>query len=377
MKIQFLQLFNVKTNEDKIVSKATATLENTAIDHPTLGFGVPASSDPHHFKVIIPRANSGKIQIIEYLGLQAQNDELSLIERVILERPCWTAIRAEVQRAFNARLKSYGLKTSTWQVGENVVDRLLGKELCVLAWAIEGMEIDNISVAIRNWLALQPEERWWLFGMTAMSTGGTEDRDVGWRIALRHALGDIVQTEQIERSQLGKVRSSVLLKSRKVTSIEADDINSKPPSDLNTSSPTNIPSTPQYKAERSSSNESNQLSEAQKDTLFLFEAKLAKAGGYPIGEMSKPEFLVKKGSTANIAQAKSLRPAIRELRQNLLDDGVFVKEGDIYYFSCEYKFKSPSAAACVIAGNPRSGMDAWRDMKGKSLKELGYGKNDK
>ena len=108
--------------------------------------------------------------------------------------------------------------------------------------------------------------------------------------------------------------------------------------------------------------------------MFLFEAKQAKAAGHPVGEMSKPEFLVTKGSTANIAQAKSLRPAIRELRQKLVDDGVFVKDGDIYSFTREYQFKSPSAAACVIAGNPRSGMDAWRDLKGRSLKELGFGK---
>ena len=26
--------------------------------NPTLGFGVPATSDPHHFKVIIPRSNT-------------------------------------------------------------------------------------------------------------------------------------------------------------------------------------------------------------------------------------------------------------------------------------------------------------------------------
>ncbi|MNN12998.1 hypothetical protein D3C81_1260140 [compost metagenome] len=108
--------------------------------------------------------------------------------------------------------------------------------------------------------------------------------------------------------------------------------------------------------------------------LFLFEAKLAKAIGQPVGEMSSPEFLVKKGSTANIALARSLRPAIRDLRQKLLDDGVLMKRGDVYSFEHEYQFKSPSAAACVIAGNPRSGMDAWRDLQGRSLKELGYGK---
>jgi hypothetical protein len=48
---------------------------------------------------------------------------------------------------------------------------------------------------VRNWLALRPEERWWLFGMTAMSTGGLMDAGKGWRIALQHALGDVAQSE--------------------------------------------------------------------------------------------------------------------------------------------------------------------------------------
>jgi hypothetical protein len=358
------------------MAKATPNTAKTAAKLPTLGFGVPASSDPHHFKVIIPKANSGKVQISEYLGLQGKNDELSLIGRVFLERPCWTAIRSEVQRAFNARLKSYGLRTSSWQVGENVVDRLLGKELCVLAWAIEGMDIDNIPVAIRNWLALQPEERWWLFGMTAMSTGGIDDHDVGWRIALRHALGDIVQTDQLQRSQIANNNSNNLLTSPDTKSLLSNDKDVKSPTqnDINES-----PSSYKILASQDDNklvipNESSQKSLSTKNDLFLFEAKQAKAVGQPVGEMSKPEFLVTKGSTANIAQAKSLRPAIRELRQKLLDDGVLVNDGDIYSFACEYQFKSPSAAACVIAGNPRSGMDAWRDLKGHSLKELGYGK---
>jgi hypothetical protein len=358
------------------MAKATPTTEKTAAKHPTLGFGVPASSDPHHFKVIIPKANSGKVQISEYLGLQAQSDEFAVVERVIIDRPRWTNIRAEVQRAFNARLKSYGLRTSSWQVGENVVDRLLGKELCVLAWAIEGMEIDNIPVAVRNWLALRPEERWWLFGMTAISTGGIEDRDVGWRIALRHALGDIVQTEQVERSQTSNTTSSFLLKSADTKSQPSNDESAQLPTpiDLKESPPSYEVSVTQDDTNSLSSNESIHQSISTENDLFLFEAKQAKAAGHPVGEMSKPEFLVTKGSTANIAQAKSLRPAIRELRQKLADDGVFVKDGDIYSFTCEYQFKSPSAAACVIAGNPRSGMDAWRDLKGRSLKELGFGK---
>ncbi|MFN3631062.1 MAG: anti-phage-associated DUF3780 domain-containing protein [Casimicrobiaceae bacterium] len=161
----------------------------------TLGFGVPATSDPHHFKVVIPKSSTGKVRISEHLGLQSASSDTAVIARVLLDRPRWTAIRAEVQRAFNARLAAHGLKTSAWKVGENPVDRLLGKELCVLAWAVEQVALEKIPVAVRNWLALRPEERWWLFGMTAMATGSVTDAGKGWRAALAHALGDVAQSE--------------------------------------------------------------------------------------------------------------------------------------------------------------------------------------
>ncbi|MCF8004972.1 MAG: DUF3780 domain-containing protein, partial [Chromatiaceae bacterium] len=120
-----------------------------------------------------------------------------VLDRVMLQRLRWTAIRAEVQRAFNARLKAQNLASSTWKVGDNPVDRLLGKELCVLAWAIEQLDPEKIPLAVRNWLALRPEERWWLFGMTAVASGGLQDGEHGWRVALRYALGDVAQNAQL------------------------------------------------------------------------------------------------------------------------------------------------------------------------------------
>ena len=191
-------LKNSKTGPRPGPKPGKAPSHNATYTHRTLGFGVPATSDPHHFKVIIPRANSGRVQISEYLGLQVSSHEIEVLDRVALERRHWTAMRGEVQRAFNARLKAHNLRSATWKVGRNPVDRLLGKELCVLAWAVEGMELKKIPVAVRNWLALRPEERWWLFGMTAMSTGGLNDGHRGWRLALRHALGDVAQSDLLQ-----------------------------------------------------------------------------------------------------------------------------------------------------------------------------------
>ena len=58
-------------------------------------------------------------------------------ERVVLERPAWSAIADIARREFNDRLKAAKLLTGRWHTGSNLVDRLLGKELCVLAWAAE------------------------------------------------------------------------------------------------------------------------------------------------------------------------------------------------------------------------------------------------
>ncbi|HKZ02696.1 MAG TPA: DUF3780 domain-containing protein, partial [Pyrinomonadaceae bacterium] len=91
---------------------------------------------------------------------------------------------------FNERLKTAKIPTGRWHTGNNLVDRLLGKELCVLAWAAETANENQIPVICSKWAALRPEERWWLFSMTVAEAGLPEDTQRGWRRALFHALSD-------------------------------------------------------------------------------------------------------------------------------------------------------------------------------------------
>jgi hypothetical protein len=53
-----------------------------------------------------------------------------------------------VQRAFNARLNEHNLAIGTWKAGDTPLDRPLGKELCVLAWAIERLEPEKIRAQL-------------------------------------------------------------------------------------------------------------------------------------------------------------------------------------------------------------------------------------
>src|ERR1700737_4673543 len=99
-------------------------------------------------------------------------------------------ISPEARSEFNRRLKAEGKPAGRWGAAETAVQRLLGKELLVLLWAIElpGVTPEEIAVAIRNWLGLKPEERWWLYTMTAAATGLAHQQGLGWRGALRCAL---------------------------------------------------------------------------------------------------------------------------------------------------------------------------------------------
>lgn len=167
----------------------------------TEGFGAPVGIDPHRFELRVPSGNKGDVRIIEHFGVAISTYGSDSIERCILSRRVWGAIRDDVKRHFNERLKDKSLPAGAWATGVTKVERLLGQELMVLAWAVEAAALEVIPVAVRNWLAMRPEERWWLFAVTAASTGETRHREIGWRKALRFALTENPVREALRPTQ--------------------------------------------------------------------------------------------------------------------------------------------------------------------------------
>ena len=154
----------------------------------TIGFGVPTTLNPHHFQVNVPSTRKEMVEISEHLGMKCVTEENSVILRCRLKLPHWKKVKLALQMSFNERLTEHKLKTSKWKTGSNSVDRLLGKELCVLAWTIENLNIENIPLALNSWIGLRPEERWWLFGMALRGSADDYKRGYGWRAALKYAL---------------------------------------------------------------------------------------------------------------------------------------------------------------------------------------------
>jgi len=109
--------------------------------------------------------------------------------RTRLGRSKWNAIADVVRAEFNTRLRKQGKRPGKWMTGYNPVSRVLGKELTLLAWAIEDADPALVTTAIANWQGLMAEERWWLYTMTAAASGEyVTGRSVGWRKAVRFAL---------------------------------------------------------------------------------------------------------------------------------------------------------------------------------------------
>jgi hypothetical protein len=154
-----------------------------------VGFGYAEEREAHHFVAAIPRSAHGEVMIYEVFRRDLAGPALeaaNLRVRVDLDR--WSRIADAAEDEFNRRLRMAGMKQARWKVGPNPMARLLGKELVLLAWAIEHADPALAPAAVQNWQGLAPEERWWLYTMTAAQTGHHSKHQIGWRKAVRYAL---------------------------------------------------------------------------------------------------------------------------------------------------------------------------------------------
>ncbi|WP_439576907.1 DUF3780 domain-containing protein [Elioraea sp.] len=148
----------------------------------------------HAYLVRLTRGRDAVVQVFEVFGRPPTSREPHWAPETILRceasRAVWDAVSPEARAEFNRRLKAENKPAGRWGADETAVQRLFGKELLVLLWTVELPDVrpEEIAVAIRNWLGLKPEERWWLYTMTAAATGLAHQAGMGWRGALRQAL---------------------------------------------------------------------------------------------------------------------------------------------------------------------------------------------
>ena len=170
-------------------------------------FGFEPDTSAAHFLIHIPAGITLPVDISENLSWDPDTIASSIRYgsersdgqvRCRLARSKWNDIADVIRAEFNARLKKEGRKPGKWKSGYNTVSRTLGKELTLLAWAIEDADPALVPTAIANWQGLSPEERWWLYTMTAAATGHFQlGRNRGWRKAVRFALTENPVTDRV------------------------------------------------------------------------------------------------------------------------------------------------------------------------------------
>ena len=169
-----------------------------------VGLGFMPEESRHGFVIDIPKGIGGEDLIfitehrgedLDHLGANATHSR-SLTDpslRVTIDRARWLALAPAFWDEANRRLRANGLAVAKFQKNPSKpvpVHPSLGKELCILCWAVESASPDDIPNALRNWESLAPEERWWLYTMTVATTGQANQKNIGWRKALRAALAD-------------------------------------------------------------------------------------------------------------------------------------------------------------------------------------------
>lgn len=176
---------------------------------PPAGFGVPEGEiDPQHFVVRISQTGREPVSVIEDYGIAGPKfdpEDNAIVDRVVrcnIHPRRWRLVATPLKNAFNERLKSRKYRPGRWEAGDNRVHRLLGREMCVLLWAIEQCDEDKIPAAVNAWTGLRPEERWWLYAMAAYNTGKATDADRGWRKAIRFGLTEGASLPDSQRTSL-------------------------------------------------------------------------------------------------------------------------------------------------------------------------------
>ncbi len=101
----------------------------------------------HGYLVRLTKGREAKAQVFEVFGRPPTDREPQWAPETVLRcevaRDVWDVVSPEARAEFNRRLKADGKPTGRWGADETAVQRLFGKELLVLLWAVEAPRRDG------------------------------------------------------------------------------------------------------------------------------------------------------------------------------------------------------------------------------------------
>ncbi|MBA2278683.1 MAG: DUF3780 domain-containing protein [Chloroflexia bacterium] len=168
----------------------------------TQGFGFEPVASPYHFTLRV--GLRARITILERFAAPtgadgaaepAGDEDGREVEKARLDAYRWERVADIAAQEFNGRLIAEGVRSGRWLKTETPLAPHFGKELALLAWAIEDADPTLIPIMVANWRGLAPEERWWFYTtINATLSHVDHGKDRGWRKAIKIAFaGNPVQ----------------------------------------------------------------------------------------------------------------------------------------------------------------------------------------
>lgn len=113
----------------------------------------------------------------------------------------------------------------------------------------------------------------------------------------------------------------------------------------------------------------NTLNTSAKNNIYTWKTDCAEAKGTIL---DTGEFMVFKNSTARFEETPKFKGTSGSgLRKRLEVEGILKqKDKDVYVFTKDYIFNSPSAAADTVAARSTNGWIAWKNKDGKTLDDI-------
>jgi hypothetical protein len=102
------------------------------------------------------------------------------------------------------------------------------------------------------------------------------------------------------------------------------------------------------------------------NTFYIEAARGANAKG----QMTNEGFAVLKDSEIATSTTKSFPENLKNLRNELIKQGVIKNREDKLIFKDDYLFSSPSSAAAIVMGRSANGLTEWKLKDGKILKAV-------
>jgi len=93
-------------------------------------------------------------------------------------------------------------------------------------------------------------------------------------------------------------------------------------------------------------------------------------GSSGVGYETSGGFVVLEGAIGSATDVPSFSDAMAAKRQQMIDSGLFVREGDLLRLTRDTVFGSPSTAAALLMGRNTNGRTQWKTADGKTLRQL-------